>query len=144
MNKQAQKGIFSRKLNKPVHPNLTFNNFHVIQTESQKHLDLILDKKLNFNERLKGVLDKISRTVGLISKLQLILPRFSLPIIYKTFVRPHLNYGDIIYDQTDNMSFHRKLHSIQYSTCLAITSTIRGISYEKLNQELVLKTLQSR
>ena len=47
LTKQAQEVIFSRKLNKPVHPNLTFNNSQVSQTESQKHLGLILDGKLN-------------------------------------------------------------------------------------------------
>ena len=82
--------------------------------------------------------------MGLIRKFQPILPRFSLLTIYKTFVRPHLDYGDIIYDQTYNASFHRKLESIQYSACLAITDTVRGTSYEKLNQELDLETLQSR
>ena len=50
----------------------------------------------------------------------------------------------MIYDQTYNASFHRKLESVQYSACLAITGTIRGTSYEKLNQELGLETLQSR
>ena len=124
MIKQAQQVIFSRNLNKPVHPNLTFNNSQVSQTESQKHLGLVLDNKLNFNKHLKGVLDKISKTMGLICKFQPILPRFSLLTIYKTFIRSHLDYGDIIYDQTYNGSFHRKLESIQYFACLAITGTI--------------------
>ena len=56
----------------------------------------------------------------------------------------HVDYGDMIYDQTYNASFHRKLESVQYSACLAITGTIRGTSYEKLRQELVLETPQSR
>ena len=81
--------------------------------------------------------------MGLICKFQPI-PRFPLLTIYKTFVRPHFDYGDMIYDQTYNASFHRKLESVQYSACLAITGTIRGTSYEKLNQELGLETLQSR
>ena len=144
LTKQAQEVIFSRRLNKPVHLNLTFNNFQVSQTESQKHLGLILDNKLNFNENLKGVLDKISKTIGLIRKCQPILPRFSLLTIYKTFVRPHLDYGDIVYDQTYNALFHRKPESIQYSVCLAITGAIRSTSHKKLNQELGLETLQSR
>ena len=50
----------------------------------------------------------------------------------------------MIYGQIYNASFHRKLESIQYSACLAITDTVRGTSYEKLNQELDLETLQSR
>ena len=48
LTKQAQEPIFSRKLNKPVHPNLTINNFQVSHTQSQKHLGLILDNKLKF------------------------------------------------------------------------------------------------
>ena len=52
LTKQAKELIFSRKLKKPVLPNLTLNNSHVSQTVSQKHLALILDNKLNFNEHL--------------------------------------------------------------------------------------------
>ena len=91
LTKQAQEVIFSRKLNKPVHPNLTFSNSQVSQTESQKHLGLILHKKLKFNEHLKSVLDKISKAMSLICKFQPILPRFSLLTIYKTFVGSHLD-----------------------------------------------------
>ena len=136
--------MFSRKTNKQVHPHLTFNNSHVNQTESQKHIELILDNKLNFSKHLKGVLGKISKPIGLIRNFQPILSRFSLLTIYKTSVRPRLEYGDIIYDQIYNASFHRKLESIRYSTCLAITGIIRATSYENLNQELGLRTLQSR
>ena len=84
LTKQAQEVIFCKKLSKPVYLNLTFNNSQISQTKSQKHLGLVLDNKLNFNEHLKGVLDKISKTMGVIRKFQLILPRFSLLTIYKT------------------------------------------------------------
>ena len=50
----------------------------------------------------------------------------------------------MIYDQSCNASFHRKLDSIQYSAFLAITGTIKGTSCENLNQELGLETLQPR
>ena len=91
---------------------------------------------------IEGCFDKISKIIGLIRKFQPILPRFSLLTIYKTFVRPHLDYEDINYDQTYNVSFHRKLESIQYSAYVAITRTIRVTWYEKLNQELGLQNCQ--
>ena len=56
--------------------------------------------------------------------------------IYKLFIRPHLNYGDILYDQMFNNSFHERLESIQYNAALAITGFRRSSSKEKLNQEL--------
>ena len=65
-------------------------------------------------------------------------------MICKAFVIPYLGYGDILYDQAYNMSFHHKLESIQYNACLAITGAIRGISKEKRYQELGLESLQSR
>ena len=58
---------------------------------------------------------KISKTIGLLRKLQNLLPRAALITIYKAFIRPHLDYGDVLYDQACNMSFHQKLESIQYN-----------------------------
>ena len=84
---------------------------------------------------------KISKTIGLLLKLQNLLPRAALITIYKAFIRPHLDYADILYDQGNNMSFQQKLESIQYNTCLAITGVIQGTSKEKLYQELRLESL---
>ena len=76
---------------------------------------------------------KISKTIDLLRKLQSFYPRAALITTYKAFIRPHLDYGDILYDQTHNMSFHQKLEFIQYNACLAITGVIRGgTSKEKL------------
>ena len=112
-NKPAQEVIFSRKLKKFCHPSLRFNNNNVSQASSQKHLGLTLDNRLTFDEHLTNVSNKISKTIGLLRKLQNILPRPALLTIYKCFIRPHLDYGDIIYDQAYNLSFHQKLESIQ-------------------------------
>ena len=98
--KQAQEIIFSRKTSQRNHPGLMFNNSIVNVTSIHKHLGMIFDSKLSFDEHLKSVLKKISKTVGLLRKFQGILPRTSLITIYKLFARSHLDYGDIIYDQT--------------------------------------------
>ena len=37
--------------------------------------------------------------IGLLKKLSNLLPRQALVTIYKAFIRPQLDYGDIIYDQ---------------------------------------------
>ena len=85
---------------------------------------------------------ELRKAVGLLRKLNSILPRAALVTISKTFVRPHLDYGDLLYDQAFNSVFHDQLESIQYNTCLAITGAIRGTSREKLYQELGLESLQ--
>ena len=53
-------------------------------------------------------------------KPRLTLPRSSLLIIYKSFVRHHLNYGDIIYDQSYKIILDQKMEAAQYNAALAI------------------------
>ena len=74
--------------------------------------------------------------MGLIRKLQNLLPRTALITFYKAFVCPHLEYEDIIHDQVHNASFHQKLESPQCNAYLDFTGAIRISSREKLYQEL--------
>ena len=105
--------------------------FNGTQSEILKHLGMFLHSKVDFKEHIQNVINKISKTIGLPSKLPKILPRPPLKI-YKSIIRSHLDYGDIIYDQAYNASFLQKIESIQYNAALAITGGIRGISREKL------------
>ena len=77
-------------------------------------------------------------------RLSMTLSRKSLLTIYKSFVRPLLDYADIIYDKPYNESFKEKLEAVQYNACLAITGAIRGTSRERLYRELGLETLNNR
>ena len=90
------------------------------------------------------ILNIVNKTIGLLRKLHNILPRYALLTIYKSFAGPHLNYGDIIYDQAYTASFHQKLELLQYNACLAITGAIRCTLREKLYEELGLESLQLR
>ena len=59
-------------------------------------------------------------------------------------VRPRLEYGDIIYDQSNNESFCQKLESYQYNAALATTGAIRGTPQTKIYKGLRLKSLKFR
>ena len=82
------------------------------------------------------------------------LPRYTLNDMYKHYVRPHLDYGDVIYHIPDNICefSHRvilnsqmeRLESIQYSAALPLTGTWRGTSREKLYDELGWEPLHLR
>ena len=48
------------------------------------------------SECLNNVLNKVKKTIGLLRKLQIIFSRSTLITIYKAFVRPHLDYRDIL------------------------------------------------
>ena len=86
-SKQAQEIICSRKTKKEYHPPLAFNKNNVSETNSQKHLGVVLDNRLSFEDHLKVILNKVNKTIGLLRKLHNILPRSALLIIYKSFIR---------------------------------------------------------
>ena len=119
-SKQAQEVTFSRKTKKEYHPPLAFSN-NVLETNSQKHLGVVLHNRFSFEDHLKMTLNKANKTVELFRKVQNILPRSARITIYKRFIRPHLDYGDIIYDQAYNASFinasKTRTATVQYLLC---------------------------
>ena len=88
--------------------------------------------------------NKVNKTTGILHKLQNIWPVSALLTIYKTFIRSHLDYDDIIYDQAYNASFHQKLKLLQYNSCLAVRGEVRGTSRESISEELGLESIKVR
>ena len=142
--KPAQEVLFSRKKQNQIHPTISLNNIQVEKVPYQKHLGLILDQKLNFKQHIDCAISKINKGIAVIKKLRYSLPRKSLVTIYKAFLRPLIDYGDIIYDQPQNKSFSEKLEGVQYKAALAITGAIQGTSRDRIYQELGLESLKSR
>ena len=51
-----------------------------------------------FQDHLKMMSEKTGKTIGLLRKLQNLLPSATLITICKAFIRHHLDYRDIFYD----------------------------------------------
>ena len=81
---------------------------------------------------------------GIIRKLNKALLQHSLLTIHKSFVRPHLDYSDIIYDQPNKESLNQKIERIQYNAALAITGAIKGTYQKRLYNQLGLESLKFR
>ena len=75
------------------------------------------------------------------------MSRDSLIIIYKSFIRPHLDCAHVIFGKPSNATFFNRIESAQYNAALAITGTIRSTSKEEqyqLYQELGFETIKER
>ena len=128
---------------------MVYNKFHSLVYKKVKifslfHLGLNLDEKLNFCPHIKEKISKAYRGTGVIKKLQNFLTRQSLLTIYKSFIRPHPDYRDVVYDQPHNETLCTKLESVPYNSALAITGAIRGTSQTKLYVKLGLESLKAR
>ena len=100
-DKQAIQVIFSQKKDTPVHPPLFFNGSEVVIKAERKHLGMKLDSKLTILSHIKDAIAKARRGVGIIRFLSKYVSRDVLDQIYKLYVRPNLDYGDIIYHRYD-------------------------------------------
>ena len=90
------------------------------------------ERSRNKDEHMKAITSKVSKTIGLLQKLNNRSPRSSLPTIYISFVRPPLGYGDVIFDKVYNNLLQQRLESLQHKASLAITGAIKSSSTEKL------------
>ena len=154
LTKQPVEVIFSTKTTPPPHPSLMFNNIPVKLVNKHKHLVIILDKQLSFTSHINSKLSIARRGLGIISRLRKYLPRITLELIFKTFIRPHLEYGDIIFHQpprTKEFSFEthlkplmQKLESLQYNAALVITGAWHGTSTDRSYGELGWDSLTNR
>ena len=119
---------FQSKIEESAAPSLVFNNSNVFQCKSQ-HLGITLDSKGTFEEHYKTVLSKTNRVNHrTFTQAPKFAARRSINNSFKAFVRPHLDYGDAVFDPAFHTSSHEKLESRQYNACLALTGTIRGTS----------------
>ena len=143
-SKKAVEVHFSRKINPVDTPPVYFNNLAVASCETHKYLGLLLDKRLAFDRHVEEMILRANKGIGLITRLRRYLPRNSLLTIYKAFIRPHLDYGDVVCDYPGNASFAQKLESVQYNVSLAITGCFRGTSRDKLYSETGLESLADR
>ena len=102
-----------------------------------KHF-LVSTRKISFYHHINAAIFKAKKELEIIKSLSNIFPRNSLLTIYKSFIRPNLDYCDFIYDQqwVDD-SFCIKVER----TALAITVAKKVTSQTKLCKEMVRVSL---
>ena len=152
-NKQAIELIFSQKKQKTVHPPIMFNDIQVKSVNSHKHLGLVLDTKLSFQYHINEKVSLARKGIGVIKFLSSFAPVQTLDQIYKMYVRPHLDYCDVVYHTPaliDCYGFKyltpvmEHLERVQYHAALAITGCWRGSNRNKLYDELGWESLADR
>ena len=90
-NKQSMEICFSKNRDNGNYPSLIFNDTKVELATSQKHLGLILDSRLDFNEHIDNTINKYNKIISIMKILLLTFSGKSLLKIYKSFVRPNLD-----------------------------------------------------
>ena len=139
--KTNQKICFQPRETNLHYPLIIFEIVLVKRVQCYKHLGLILDSELDFHEHISLILWKVNKLTAEFWKLQAVLPRHSSLTIYTAYVRPHLNYCDMIHDKVFNEFWHKRLESAQYNVALATAEANRCFDTEKFYQEFAFRVI---
>ena len=101
--------------------NLKFGNGSINSTESIKFLGIMVDNNLNFKNHTSSVCTKISRVVGLLFRLNNILPVETLVTLYSALLVPHILYGIEIWHGALRGN-HDRIFKLQKKAIRAINS----------------------
>ena len=123
--------LFSRKLNKPQHPPLLMQNHQKAEANTHKHLGLYLSNDCTWHHHINYIKDKAWFRINIKRKVKFKLDRKSLEIIYTTFIRPLLEYGDVTWD---NCTLYEKqeLEKFQNEAARIATGTTKLVSLNSL------------
>jgi len=118
--------------NKTKYINFSYRGSHVIPeiyigdsvisaTNEIKFLGIYLDKNLSFKPHIDYVSTKVSKSIGVLYKLNKFLPPDIMQTLYYNLIHPYLLYGIEVWFSTYNC-LQQKIVTLQKRACRAINS----------------------
>ena len=135
--------LFSRKNKILPYVPVLVNNTVIKQVDSHKHLGIVLNKTLSWSDHINEITTKAMKRVHLLRLFKYKMSRSALHRCYLSFIRPLLEYGDVVFDNC-SQNDKNTLENIQYNALRLITGCKKGTSRQLLLEETGLCTLQTR
>ena len=126
------------------HPHrLTFSNTTLYETTQHKHLGLTLQNNCKWDEHIKQLATKVTTLISCLRSFKYRISRKALKTLYQSFILPHFDYADIIWDNcTDTLA--NTLEELHLDAIRTITGSVRGTSHQKLYSESGFCSLKER
>ena len=140
---KTEEMIFSRKLNKSQHPPIHMNQEPIAQVSFHKHLGLTFSEGLSWHEHFEYIKPRAWGRIYIMRKLKFQLDRRSLQIIYFSFIRPLLEYADVVWDNCFQYKANA-LEKIQNEAARIVTGALKLVSINKLLKETGWEPLSTR
>ena len=120
------------------------NNQVITEVESHKHLGVTFESSGTWHKHIKLITTKAWQQIRIMRKLKFRLDRKELETIYMAFIRPTLEYADVVWYNIPNRYEEVELEKIQLEAARIVTGTTKLVSTEKLYNEAGWETLSSR
>ena len=135
--------LISRKTSRPFHPDLIITGQTINQVSRHKHLGLVFSENGSWTNHIEHILNKAWKRINIMRKLKFLLDRKSLEIIYLSFIRPILEYGDIVWCNI-NTNEISEINKIQHEAARIATGATKLVSIDLLTKEVGWESLESR
>ena len=126
-----------------VLPTVYYKGCSVESVNTHKHLGITLTNNLTWNTHVDEICTKALRRLNLLSCLKYNLSRRALEIMYFSFIRPILEYGNILLTNCGTIN-NDKMEKIQIQAARIVTGAIQSTSVQRLYQETKWQTLKAR
>ena len=112
------------------------------QTPVEKDLGVFVDRHLKFREQAASAITKASRIMAVIRRSFSVIDKTTLPLLFRTMVRPHLEYANSVWGPF-NREDQKKVERVQ-RRATRLVSGIRDLPYEERLRTLDLPSLYHR
>ena len=113
------------------------NQQQISEVNFHKHLGLIFSNDCTWHEHLDYIKTKAWQRINIMRKLKFTLDRKSLQTIYISFIRPLLEYADVVWEANE-------LEQIQNEAARIVTGATKLVSIQSLLSETGRESLTSR
>ena len=124
-------------------PEAKFNNITIQDEKTHTHLGITFSSDATWDEHLQSIYKKTAYRLNIMRMLKYDLDRKSLNRFYISFIRPMLEYGNILWDNCTKQQSDL-LESIQLDAARIITGLRKGTSHQVLLNEAGLAPLAAR
>ena len=98
-------------------PELFIDGITLERETVTKFLGVIIDENVTWKAHINTISTKISKSIGILYRARLIIPRKQLNQLYFSFVHIYLNYANIAWDSTQKTKlstlYRQQMHAIR-------------------------------
>ena len=125
-------------------PTLTFGDNPIPLRENHTHLGMTFSKDLHFHQHINEICKKVHRTLNPLYAIARYIPREILEQIYITYIRPHFDFYDTIYDGHITLKDAYRLEVLQNRAARLTTGAMFRTPTDKLLSDLGWDKLKTR
>ena len=125
------------------YPSLIFGNPQLTFTNTHKHLGVTFNSSGKWEDHINEIINKCAKMIAVMRKMKMKLSRNCLNTMYLSFIRPVLEYADVVWDGCSLQNCNR-LEKVQCEVARIVTGLTRSVSLDLLYKEVGWVPLSQR